>query len=76
MLVIQVEVAGAVTSRPAPLYRADISIRGVPVPAGAHTVRFDYDPPGLARGQAISIVALALLVGWSGMAYFAKPGWR
>ena len=65
-----------VDGRPAPLYRADISIRGVPVPAGTHTVHFAYDAPGLAAGEAISVVALALLGGWIAVAYFAKPGLR
>jgi hypothetical protein len=60
-----------VDGAPAALYRANISVRGVPVPAGTHTVRFTYDPPGLVRGAQISIAAIAVLFLWTGVALYA-----
>jgi hypothetical protein len=61
-----------VDGRPATLYRANLSVRGVPVPAGTHVVRFTYEPPGLAAGASVSLVALALLLGWVGVASVAR----
>lgn len=50
-----------VDGQPAPVVRADGKHRAVPVPAGAHTVRLRYDPPGLSAGlllMALSVLAL------------------
>jgi hypothetical protein len=60
-----------IDGRPAPLYRANIAVRGVPVPAGDHDVRFAYEAPGLAQGALVSAVALSLLLLWAGMATYA-----
>jgi hypothetical protein len=49
-----------VDGEPAGLVRADYLLRGVPVPAGRHTVRVWYAPPTFAAGAAISLAALAL----------------
>ncbi len=54
-----------IDDRPAPLYRANISVRGVPVPAGNHEVHFAYEAPGLAQGALISAAALGLLLVWT-----------
>src|SRR5262249_61048348 len=35
----------SVDGRAAPLYRANIAVRGVPVPSGTHDVPFTYHPP-------------------------------
>jgi len=35
---------------------------GVDVPAGAHDVRFHYDPPGLAGGAVVSVLSLVVTV--------------
>jgi len=43
------------------LYRADYAIRGVMVPAGEHTVRFDYRPRSFYFGAAISLMSILLL---------------
>lgn len=59
-----------VDGRPAALYRANISVRGVAVPAGTHAVRFTYEPPGLVRGAQVSAVALSLLLLWTTAAVY------
>jgi hypothetical protein len=55
-----------VDGREAPILAADVLVRGVPFPAGRHTVVMDYGPPEVAAGialTAIGVVAmLALLV--------------
>ncbi|HET7291166.1 MAG TPA: YfhO family protein [Vicinamibacteria bacterium] len=45
----------------APLLRANGRHRAVPVPAGRHVVRFEYHPPGLRLGAAVSTLGLVLL---------------
>ena len=51
-----------IDGRDVPLYRADYAIRGVPVPAGEHTVRFDYRPRSFYLGAGISLISLLLLI--------------
>jgi hypothetical protein len=51
----------SIDGRDVPLYRADYAIRGVPVPAGEHTVRFDYRPRSFYLGAGISLVSMLLL---------------
>jgi hypothetical protein len=53
-----------VDGRSAEVYRANLSSRAVAVPAGRHTVRFVFDPPGFTEGFAISVVGLAGLLVW------------
>lgn len=48
----------------APIYRANVSVRGVPIAKGRHTVRFTFDLPGFVRGLSISVAALGALVLW------------
>jgi hypothetical protein len=58
---------------PAPIYRANVSTRGIALPKGRHDVRFFYDPPGFVRGAWISVIALVSLVGWmAGGLFYAK----
>ena len=59
-----------VDGTPTPVYRANISVRGIQVPAGTHNVRFVYDAPGLAQGLRITLVALTLLLVWLGTAAY------
>jgi len=53
----------SVDGRPVNLLRADGVLRGVPVPAGQHTVRVWYAPASLRLGLALSGLALILVVG-------------
>jgi len=48
------------------IYRADFLFRAVPVPAGQHTIVFDYRPLPFRLGAGLSLgaVALLLLAGW------------
>lgn len=52
-----------VDGAPATIYRTNYLFRGVVVPAGAHTVTFEYRPISLWIGLAISALAL-VVVGW------------
>jgi hypothetical protein len=54
-----------IDGRVTPLYRANISVRGLQMPAGSHAVQLRYHPPGLALGAWISVSALGLLVAWA-----------
>ena len=54
-----------------PVYRANVSVRGIRLPKGHHVVRFAYDPPGFTRGLQVTIAALALLLLWIGGAAYA-----
>ena len=59
-----------VDGRDTPLYRANLSVRGIRLPKGRHDVRFRYEPPGLARGQRITIAALSMLLIWMAAAIY------
>ncbi len=49
-----------VDGKPAPIYRADVLFRAVPLEPGSHRVRFEYRPQSLVWGALISAVSLAL----------------
>jgi hypothetical protein len=55
-----------VDGRPARALQADVVLRGVLMPAGAHTIVWRYRVPGLALGAALSALGLALAVAWGG----------
>jgi len=52
-----------VDGRPAPVLRANIVFRAVPVPAGRHVVEFVYRPRSITLGLAASALCV-LLCGW------------
>jgi hypothetical protein len=52
-----------VDGRDAPVHRVDYLVRGVPLPAGEHTVRFRYEPASWRAGWIISLVALVAVLG-------------
>jgi hypothetical protein len=54
----KVEVDGVAT----PLFRANYTFRAVPVPAGAHTVRFHYESDVVKASAWASIVTLLVLI--------------
>jgi hypothetical protein len=58
-----------VDGRPAPLLATNHLFRGVPTPAGAHVVRFEYRPRGLAIGAALT---LASALGLAFLAWHVK----
>jgi uncharacterized membrane protein YfhO len=58
-----------VDGEPAEIERVDYLLRGVMVPAGAHTVEFTYEPLSWRIGWILSLlgllgVAVAAVVGW------------
>jgi hypothetical protein len=57
---------------PAPIYRVNYGFRGIPVPAGEHTVELRYDPASFRVGAFLSLLALAALAGWSGALCLAR----
>jgi len=48
---------------PVQIFRADYALRAMKVPAGTHTIRFEFVPKTFYYGVAISIFSLLLLVG-------------
>ena len=58
---------------PAPMYRANLAIRAVPVTRGHHHVRFDYEMPGFVRGAQVSLLGFSALLVWiAGAAYAGR----
>ncbi|MCL4395723.1 MAG: YfhO family protein, partial [Chloroflexi bacterium] len=59
-----------VDDREVPVLRADFLFRGIQVPAGAHQVRLQYDPPSFKVGVGLFALTLLGLAGWG------VWGWR
>ncbi len=53
-----------VDDRLTPIVITNVAFRGVPVDAGEHTVRFEFDPDELETGRMISAVLALLLIGY------------
>lgn len=53
-----------------PIYRANVSTRGIALPKGQHTVHFTYEPSAFFRGLKVSLTAFAALVVWLGAAVY------
>ena len=53
-----------VDGRPADLLQVDVALRGVPIPAGRHTVELEFRDPHVAYGAWASAVGLAI---WAGL---------
>ena len=51
-----------VDGEPVPVYRADYTLRAVPVPAGEHTVELRYESRALTAGLVTSLLTTAALV--------------
>ncbi|HUQ34116.1 MAG TPA: YfhO family protein [Pyrinomonadaceae bacterium] len=51
----------SVDGTPVPVFRADYALRGVQVPAGEHTVRFEFRPKTFYYGAAISALSALIL---------------
>jgi hypothetical protein len=61
-----------VDGREAPVVLANSTFRGVPVPAGSHTVVFRYAPARLYRGLAISLATAVLLAAAAALALYRR----
>ena len=65
-----------VDGTPTPVYRANVSVRGIRLSKGRHEVRFTYDAPGFARGLQITLLAVstaAAVGGRSGLRGASRP---
>ncbi|HKY98852.1 MAG TPA: YfhO family protein [Gemmatimonadaceae bacterium] len=51
-----------VDNKPTPIVITNVAFRGVPVGAGSHTVRFEFDPEDLRTGRIISLTLFLVLV--------------
>lgn len=51
-----------VDGKEAKIYTADYTMRGIPVPAGSHTVQMEYDSSAMKMGVLLSILSFLLLV--------------
>jgi hypothetical protein len=54
-----------IDGRPAPVLRANIAFRAVAVPAGRHVVEYRYRPTSVILGASISVLTLALGLGYA-----------
>lgn len=61
-----------VDGSPAPIYRANVSVRAVPIARGRHEIEFSYDPPGFFPGLGISIGAWCVLAAWLAATRFIR----
>ncbi len=52
----------SVDGTPQPILIADVTFRAVAVPAGTHTVTFDYAPFSVSLGLGVSIIALLAFI--------------
>lgn len=53
-----------VDDKTVPIAIANVAFRGVPVGAGTHTVRFEFEPDALGTGRTISLVLFLVLVAY------------
>lgn len=58
----------------AQIYRANVSVRAVPLKKGRHVVRFEYEAPAFFRGLRVTILSLCALLLW--MVVAAVVDWR
>ena len=65
----------SVDGQPVPIRHGDLAFRAVPVPAGAHTVLFDYQPASLRAGFALTLVGLGLALGMAAWSVDWRRGW-
>ncbi|HYT74007.1 MAG TPA: YfhO family protein, partial [Vicinamibacterales bacterium] len=60
-----------VDGTPTPIYRANLSVRAIQLPKGRHEIVFRYTAPGFYRGLEITLLAVGVLVIWTGGAAYA-----
>jgi len=61
-----------VDDKPTPIVITNVAFRGVPVAAGNHTIRFEFDPEALRTGRTISLALFVLLIAYGAWFLFAK----
>jgi len=61
-----------VDGKPAPVLRANLAFRGVPIPAGSHEVVFRYSNPSLVQAWMLGGICLLLTVLLGGLAIWRK----
>jgi hypothetical protein len=61
--------------KPVVTYRANVSFRAVKLPAGRHTVRFEFIPFSFFAGLAVSILSILILgfTAWFNFRKYKKP---
>lgn len=59
-----------IDGRRVPIYRANVSVRGIQLPKGQHHVRFLYEARSYMRGLTLTVVAIVCLGAWMGVAWF------
>lgn len=65
-----------IDGKPAHLYRADVALRAVWVPAGIHEIEFTYHLPGLRLGVTLSVMSLLVLLVLVPLEFaFRRTGW-
>jgi hypothetical protein len=68
-----------IDGKPAKILPTDYVLRGVPLPAGKHTVTLTYDPPYLRLGLVLTIVSTVAMIvvfivaGWSALTRRRRP---
>lgn len=61
-----------VDGKPAPVVRSDFNLIGVPLPAGASKVTFDFADPAYRTGQLVTTLATLLALAWIAAGIFAE----
>ena len=54
----------AIDGKPAKFYPVDYLLRGMPIPAGKHTIKFSFEPEVVTTGSYLSLAGSSLLLLW------------
>jgi uncharacterized membrane protein YfhO len=63
-----------VDGQPAPLLTANLMLRGVALPAGAHEITLEYRPASWQLGRLVSLMALASCFVLLALTVYPKTG--
>ena len=53
-----------IDGKPAKFYPVDYLLRGMPIPAGKHTIKFSFEPEVVTTGSYLSLAGSSLLLLW------------